>query len=230
MSTPNRPLGTGADGSFTLRPGRLYRFLLVVNGSPVVDELAGALLKLGLAGHDLALSINADDWLDEKPPDWPTETVPAIAANEHLVRASGSFSGARMRVLPDTPIAGGGTLTIAQAWDYGPAQSPEEMTGATESPAGDRHGGILLAGVLAVTGVAAWRFIATGRRLHAEEERLNTLELRAERARIGGRIRALMSEGYPPPDAEAIAASESVAASQAAAFEQAGGDSAARGE
>ena len=220
MSAPNRPVGPGADGSFTLRPGRLYRLLVMVNGAPTVDELAGAMLKIGFSGPDLALSVSADDWSDEAPPDWPTETVPTIAANEHLVRTSGSFSGARMRVLRDTPIAGGGTLTIAQAWDYGPAQEPEQRTGAA-LPQEGRHGGILLAGVLAVTGIAAWRFIATGRRLQAEEERLNTLELRAERARIGGRIRALMSEGYPPPDAEAIAASESVVASQAAEFEQA---------
>jgi hypothetical protein len=218
MTPPNRPLWPGADGSFTLRDGRLYRLLLVVNGAPTVDELAGAMLKLGFSGHDLALSICAEDWADEMPPDWPAETTPSIAANEHLVRVSGSFSGARMRVMRDTPIAGGGTLTIAQAWDYGPARSPEQSTGAAR-PREDRRGGILLAGVLAVTGIAAWRFISTGRRLQAEEERLNLLELRAERARIGGRIRTLMSEGYPPTDAEAIAASESMVASQAAALD-----------
>ena len=214
MSAPNRLLSPGADGSFTLRQGRLYRLLLVVNGSPPTGELADALCKLGFAGHDLALSTSAQEWAEEQPPDWPAEALPAIAANERLVRASGSFLGARMHVRRDTPIAGGGTLTIAQAWDYGPALDPaEERTGGTP-PVDDRRSSVLVCGVLAVTGIAAWSFMRSGRRLEREEERFNALEMRAERARVGARIRALMSEGYPPGDAEAIATSESILSSQ----------------
>jgi hypothetical protein len=232
MSTPptSRPIPAGVDGSFTLRTGRLYRLLLVVldanelDGTPTADELADALIRIGFGGDDLALSMNPEEWAEERPPDWPEEAAAAISANEHLVRASGSFAGGRMRVLRDTPIAGGGTLTIVQAWDYGPALEPGQREALTTTGAGgasptpDRSN-VLVVGVLAVTGIAAWNFMKTGRRLEKEEEKFFSLEARADRARMGARIRDLMSEGYTPTDAEAVAAHERITNAEHAELE-----------
>jgi hypothetical protein len=226
----NRPILAGADGCFTLRTGRLYRLLLVVldapeiHGTPTADELAEALLKIGFHGHDLALSMNGNDWAHERPPDWPDGAViPSISANEHQVRASGSFTGGHMRVLRDTPIAGGSTLTIVQAWDYGPALAPGAReavttTGASNPSVPDRSN-VVVIGVLAVTGIAAWNFMRTGQRFEREEEKFFSLEARAERARMGARIRDLMSSGYAQKEAEDVAAYEHIATAEHAELE-----------
>ncbi len=211
----SRAIAPGADGSFTLRSGRLYRLLVLINGPPAEAELEGALVKSGFSEADLALS-SERTWRFERPHDWPAEPLPAIAANEQLARISGSFMGGTIRIRPDTPIAGGGTFTILAAWDYGPARAhhaPEaegETTGAAR-PRPDPMKVVLLAGsAAALTGIgwAAWRAVSLNRRVRRDEERLKSLALRADRARMAGRVRALMSEGHTPRDAEAIAATE----------------------
>ena len=208
----NRPISAGADGSLTLRPGRLYRLLVVVNGNPEEGELEAAMTKIGFAGHDVAISSSATDWAEERPHDWPEEPLPALAANESLARVSGSFAGGTMRVLRDTPIAGGGTFTIVGAWDYGAAPAEVDTTSGaapgSSSPDGKRAA-ILIGTAALVTGIAVWNFMSTSKRLEREEERYNSLAARADRARLGTRIRQLMSEGHSPRDAEAIAVTES---------------------
>jgi hypothetical protein len=220
----NRPHArSSVDGSILLRAGRFYRLLLVVNEAPLVEELQRAMAHVGFDGHDLALSASDDQWPDERPADWPAETLPDVAANEQLVRVSGSFSGRTLRVLVDTPIAGGGTFTIWQAWDAGPGRpADEETTGAIATgapPAGAKSPtGVFVCLALGALGVGAWRFIANARRLEREEERLQALEARAERGRLGARIRELMTGGYPEGDATAIAAAESMARADHAAL------------
>jgi hypothetical protein len=57
--------------------------------------------------------------------------------------------------------------------------------------------------------------------MEREEERYGALQARAERARLGGRIRELMTRGYPEGDAAAIATSESlIRAEEADALER----------
>jgi hypothetical protein len=220
----NRPLArSSVDGSILLRTGRFYRLLLVGNDAPLALELQRAMVHLGFDGHDLAISASDDQWPDERPADWPAETLPDIAANEQLVRVSGSFPGRTLRVLVDTPVAGGGTFTIWQAWDMGPGRrSDEETTGAVATaarpPAAKSPPGVFVCLALGALGVGAWRFIANARRLEREEERLQALEARAERARLGGRIRELMTGGYPEGDATAIAAAESMMRAEQAAL------------
>jgi hypothetical protein len=223
----NRPLARSTDGSTVLRSSRFYRLLLVVNSGPLFEELEGAMAKLGFAGHDLAISASDALWPEERPSNWPAEVPPNVAANEQLVRVSGSFEGRPMRVLMDMPIAGGGTFTIWQAWDVGPARALEETaTGAAPAPAkpsapGSSNTGPLVCLVLGALGLGAWRYIATSRRLEKEEDRYDALQVRAERARVGGRIRELMTSGYPEGDAEAIATSESlIRAEEAQALQQ----------
>jgi hypothetical protein len=203
-----------ADGSTVLRPGRFYRLLLVVNGAPLLEELDAAMTKLGFAGHDLAISPSDEQWPSERPIDWPEEILPDIAVNEQLVRVSGSFVGRAIRVLLDTPIAGGGTHTVWQAWDVGPGRSPDEtVAGAPPSEQAAQpksHTGLFVCVALGAIGFGAWQYVSNSRRLEKEEERFNALEARAERARIGGRIRDLMTRGYPEGDAAAIATSESI--------------------
>jgi hypothetical protein len=211
----NRLLARSAgDGSTVLRTRRFYRLLLVANGAPLVDELTASMEKLGFAPHDLAVSDSDEQWPRERPADWPAETLPEIAANEQFVRVSGSFEGRSIRVLSDTPIAGGGTYTVWQAWDVGPARAPEPTTGSEPiTPANDlkSHTGLFVCLALGALGVGAWQYVANSRRLEKEEERFNALEARAERARIGGRIRDLMTRGFPEGDATAIATTESIA-------------------
>jgi hypothetical protein len=208
----NRALSVGADGSFTLRPGRLYRLLVVVNGNPQAGELESAMTRIGFARHDVAISSSAADWAEERPHDWPEEPASALAANESLARISGSFSGGAMRVLRDTPIAGGGTFTIVGAWDYGSAPTEIDATtgaSARSSSADGKRTAILIGTAALVTGIAVWNFMSSSRRLEREEERYNSLAARAERARVGARIQQLMREGHSPGDAEAIAVTES---------------------
>jgi hypothetical protein len=218
----NRPVArSAADGSTVLRAGRFYRILLVVNGAPLLEELEAAMTKLGFAGHDLAISPSDEQWANERPAHWPAKALPEIAINEQLVRVSGSFAGRSIRVLVDTPIAGGGTYTAWQAWDVGPSRDPEQRTGAgapAEGPQEPRpHTGLFVCLALGAVGFGAWQYIATARRLEKEEERFNALEARAERARVGGRIRELMTNGFPEGDAAAIATSESLVHAEEAA-------------
>ncbi len=211
----NRLLARSAgDGSTVLRTGRFYRLLLVTNGAPLADEVAASMEKLGFGSHDLAISDSDELWPSERPADWPAETLPGIAANEQFVRVSGSFEGRTIRVLADTPIAGGGTYTVWQAWDVGPARAPEPQTGAAPPATVNEpksHTGLFVCLALGALGVGAWQYVANSRRLEKEEERFNALEARAERARIGGRIRELMTRGYPEGDATAMATTESIA-------------------
>jgi hypothetical protein len=189
--------------------------VLLVNGAPLVEELDAAMAKLGFAGHDLAISASDEEWPDERPADWPPETLPDVAVNEQWVRVSGSFHGRTIRVLPDMPIAGGGTYTIWQAWDTGPERAPDsEMTGAapqvTQAPDSKSHTGLFVGLVLGAIGVGAWQYITHTKRAEKDRARLDVLEARAERARLGGHIRELMTGGYPEGDAAAIAASEAM--------------------
>jgi hypothetical protein len=176
--------------------------------------------KAGFAAHDLAISASDAQWPSERPASWPDETLPDIAVNEQLVRISGSFTARPIRVLVDTPIAGGGTYTIWQAWDVGPACPPEHTVSgapAAENPAEPKgHVGLFICVALGAIGFGAWQYLSTSRRLEKEEERFNALEARAERARVGGRIRELTTRGYPEGDAAAIATSESVIRAQQA--------------
>jgi hypothetical protein len=120
----NRPVPRHpSDGSTVLRRGRFYRLLLVANDVQADESIDRAMERLGFAGHDLAVSASDNAWVSERPRDWPEETIPEMAANEQLVRVSGSFNGPSLRVNVDTPIPGGGCFTIWQAWDMGPERA-----------------------------------------------------------------------------------------------------------
>jgi hypothetical protein len=222
----NRPIPRSpGDGSIVLRRGRFYRLLIVANDIRDDEHLGRTMQRLGFAGHDLAVSLSETAWSGERPKDWPEESPPEVAANEQLVRVSGSFNGPSLRVEVDTPIEGEGCFTIWQAWDMGPERAPpprEETTGAEDKPAPSRsdepksHTGLFVGVALAAIGLGAWRYLSNTAKLEREQQRYNALEQRADRARMAARIRELMTrDHHSEDDAAAIAAHEAMLRAEA---------------
>jgi hypothetical protein len=196
MSATSRPLQPNGAGNFVLRPGRNYRLLCIVNGATSCEDLEAELARLGFTDP---VSSSPDDWraaADDggKPDDWPPEPLLATAANEVLVRASGTFEppdGLPTEFQNDIAIEGTeGRFTIGQAWDYGaPRRRAGHLAGA-QAPAGgaeptkrDDLGGKLVVGaIVAATGFCLYKAFQSSREDEKEVETLARLE-RAEEER-----------------------------------------------
>jgi hypothetical protein len=210
----NRLVKPNADRSVTLKRGRLYRLLIVANGTPAEEEIRQSLYGWGLDEHDLAVSWPGE-WAEHRPRDWPKEgAVEDLAANEFLLRVSGSQSGPMRTIGHDSPIAGNaanGTLTIIGAWEYGPASEesmrepePEEVT---EQEKNTRSTVLWLA--LAIFGGGMiYKFTSTRSGMSREQEAYERVAVRADRARRASRVRELMATGHDHRDAHAIAEHE----------------------
>ncbi len=140
------------------------------------------------------------------------------------MRISGSQTGQTRTAGKDFPIEGGGTITIAQAWDYAPtlsttkpratssssSEAPVEVEGPPpdEKRTHDRQTFALI--VLAGLGAfALWRMHESDSKVDKETERMAQIWDRARRAKRAERIRQLMTGGHSEDDAAAIAESES---------------------
>lgn len=207
----NRPVALNADGSVTLRKGRLYRLLVLCNGTPGEEELRSAVLGWGFSGADTGISWPGT-WHEDAPHDWPAEAPPTVAANEFLVRVSGSFTGPNRTIGHDSPIPGDGTASVVQAWDYG-APTTEAIAAEGEPADEDKEkktrtrflwlaGGIFAAGMI-------FKFSKSHKAEREDGERLEQLEARAEHARRSARVRDLLGQGHDQDGAEAIAEHES---------------------
>src|SRR5260370_39629133 len=112
----NRELRLAPDGSLTLRPGDFYRLVLVVNGATTLDALEGVFMRIGF---DRIFSAAPADWRRLRPPDWPPERAPEIAANECIVRVQGDFAGQfPATVVRDITVSPRASVPVAQAWDH----------------------------------------------------------------------------------------------------------------
>src|SRR5580693_5984145 len=116
----NRSIQPAPDGSLVLRPGRVYRVVLLINGETTVEALGERLVELGFSDRDLCIS-TPEEWAEDAPGDWPEEPAIDVCANESLVRASGSFDGDPRQFDRDTPVDDGAAMTVSAAWDYGRA-------------------------------------------------------------------------------------------------------------
>lgn len=207
------PLTALPDGTFVFRPGRFFRMLVVVNGPTYLEDVEAVLRS---AGFDPIASSDPGGWATERPPDWPEEAAPLIAANEALVRISAGTGASRyaIRLPRDLPIAdatGAGPpahLTVARAWDYGQAPPVQTLAGAAPPAAKTSSGGaaaLVAAGGLAAVGL--WHFVAERRRLKRDEQRLHSAEAKAEREEIAAEVNRLMRAGYSREQArDALAA------------------------
>ena len=207
----NRAVALNTDGSATLRAGRFYRLLLVVNGQPGKDELYEALAERGFAAHhDLAVSWPGD-WETDKPTNWPDEAPPVHSANEFLVRVSGSFDGPTRTVVHDAPIKGGGAFTIAQVWDCGGSAAPALATtedAKDAEPEKKKGNGTALAVAGILGAVLAYKLIGGRHEASRETERMGVVEDRARRVRRVQRVNDLLANGHSRGDAEAVAETE----------------------
>jgi hypothetical protein len=213
----SRPVAAAGDG-FVLRPGRVYRLLVVVNGSSSCDALEGALVRAGFV--EPVCSAPAD-WVHDKPEDWPNEPLVATAVNECLVRMSGILRGnvAGVRFDRDQPIEPGATYTIAAAWDIGEARAPAASVAperAGQAPPSsravvksDETGQRLLAGAVVVgLGVGIWSMWRSSRRYERDEARYASVTARAERDELAARVQHYLEHGHARADAEDMAERE----------------------
>ena len=219
----NRAVALNADGTVTLRKGRLYRLLIVANGEPGEIEARAAVLSWGLDGADTAISWPGD-WKEDAPRDWPEEPDHALAANEFPLRVSGSMTGPTRTIGRDSPVAGGGTLTIEGAWDYGAASDEarqaaqkEDAIAAREETEDEKKGRtralMVAAGIFGV-GLLV-KFAGSREGIKKEAKEYDKLAARADSARRAARIRELMEGGHDEDGAEAIAHHEEWTAARA---------------
>jgi hypothetical protein len=213
----NRLVKPNPDRSVTLKRGRLYRLLVVANGTPGEEEIRQTLFDWGFDPHDTAVSWPGD-WAEHRPRDWPSEGATATAdlsANEFLLRASGSVSATRT-IGHDAPIAGNGamngTLTIIGAWDYGPAaeETMREPDGEQDTEEERKKRSTVLWVAAAVfAGGMIYKFSTTRSGMTHEQEAYDRVATRANRARRAARVRELLASGHDEHDAAAIAEHES---------------------
>jgi hypothetical protein len=211
---PSRLLAAAPDGSHVLRPGRLYRLVVVVNGATTIEALGDALIASGFDEHDLCISA-PEDWQYERPADWPDEgPAPEVAANECAVRASGSYrAGSAARYQRDRAIEPGATYTIARCWDYGAAAAPERVgAGATTTADKGAASGLferpLLLGGIALAGLFGWRMIENNRKEERERARLLRAATQIEREEVAKRVHELLAGGHGREEAHRIAEGE----------------------
>ena len=211
----NRALAV-TEGCVTLRPGRAYRAIVVVNGACTLEDLADALFVVGFDGARLAATAPAD-WQAEAPPDWPVEPAIDMAANECAVRISGPFVGDPYACERDMPIAGTDAVwTVAALWECrrSPASSgPHVAAGASApapAPAPERDGRTtaLLVTAAGLIGLGWWQHVRSERRLEKENRRIRTVIETNERNESEKRVAQLMGEGLSREDAEMTAADE----------------------
>ena len=200
---PNRFLSPGPHGEHVFRDGRHYRLLVVVNGPCYAEDLEE---ELGARGFIAIASSTPDTWTEDKPSDWPTEAPPRIAQNECLVRVSAVFEGDAARVDRDLPIgASEASFSIAQAWDYGPAERVGAAPPAT-APAPKERSPLFVVGaaIAAFGGLGLWNYYSAQKRAEREQKRLETAEAAENQARLHREMQALLERGHSHDEAAAI--------------------------
>lgn len=213
----NRAIPPQRDGSTVLRPGRIVRALLIVNGECTLEDLEAELVEAGFDPRRF-LAADPDLWAKAEPGDWPEEPQEQIAVNECLVRIMGAFE-ARAPVGFGRDIAIGQTgasYTIAAAWEYAPAIG--EKTGAA-APAPNKPAGAAAAAVKDSTtpllltaaglfGLGFWMNYRAERRAEKEQARMLSAIQRDEREVLASRVAELEEEGHTRAEALAMAQSE----------------------
>jgi hypothetical protein len=207
----NRPLRFAPDGSLVLRPERVYRLLLVVNGETSAEDLEDALVAAGFDREALCSS-TPRDWPRDRPADWPEEPSVDTAVNECLVRLSGRFAGASYAFTRDARIAdSAATYSIVSGWDYAPsltegsAPAPIRTGGAPPAPAPDHRGTAMFVTAAALLGLGVWTSMRGERRMERETARMRAAIERDEREAVRARAADLVREGKTADEAAAIA-------------------------
>lgn len=134
-----------------------------------------------------------------------------LAANEFLVRASGSFDGPSRTVPPDSPVPGEGHFSFAQLWDCGPAlehDALEERRAVEPEPKKKEGKGTIVALGVGLGAFIMYKLIGGRQEEARENQRMEDVELRAKRAKRLQRIQSLLHEGHERRDAEALAETE----------------------
>ena len=218
-----RQIAPAADSVFVLRPERLYRMVLVVNGPTTCAKLEQVLAASGIEDPVCAAP---QDWTEMRPEDWPREPPLPTAANECIVRCSGFLRAApavpAVGFRRDAPIEPGATYTIAAAWDCGEAPPAQvQQTGAapasssSTAPATEKKeigGKILGAALILGGGAALWAMMRSAKREERDEERLLTLAAEHERLELRTRVQRYIDHGYSPDVAGELAARDEAAA------------------
>jgi hypothetical protein len=193
-----------------LRRGRVYRLLITVNGATSAEAVGEVLEQLGF--DDLHLA-TPDEWDEQRPDDWPDEPLAELAANECQVRASGCYRVPHARFERDTPVEAGATLTIAGAWDHGPAPATRgiERTGAAapakKDDAAKPMQPLVLVG-LGLAGFGMWKLLASNRKEERDRERLAKAAMAVERQQMAERVHTLVGRGHSLDEASRLATSE----------------------
>jgi hypothetical protein len=209
----NRPLRFAPDGGIVLRPERVYRLLVVVNGESSAEDLEDALIAAGFDRAGLCTS-TPRDWPRDRPPDWPEEPAIEIAVNECIVRVSGRFAGAPYAFARDMGLGdSGASFTLAHAWDYAPslteqALAPHQTGAAKPAPPNDNRGTALVVTAATLLGLGVWMNIRAERRMERETQRMRAAVERDERQAVQARIAELVREGRRRDEAVAIANAE----------------------
>lgn len=206
----NRPLRFAPDGGVVLRPERVYRLLVVVNGETSAEELEDALVEGGFDRATLGSS-TPRDWPADRPPDWPDEATVETAVNECAVRVSGRFVGEPRAFGRNMPVGESqATFTVAQGWDYAPSlgERAHAAGAAKPAPATDHRGTALVVTAAALLGIGVWSSVRSERRLQRETQRMRAAIDRDEREATQARIGELLRQGHTREEAIAIAYSE----------------------
>ena len=216
----NRPVLPSAGGGFMLRPGRRYRMLVVLNFTndreTTDQDVERTLEREGFQDpgvctpHEWPTELKA---LAHGGDPWPVEPGIAVAANEVLVRAKGSFFAPRPEIFDrDRPIDPGDTVyTVVACWDCGPAtrRPGMEATGAAAAEAKTRDPNapskLIALGLLGLVGTGAVLLARAGQKGAKEEETLAKLEQRRERGELEERIAGYLAGGATQEQAEILA-------------------------
>lgn len=214
----NRVVPIAADHSVTLKQGRFYRLLCIVNGEPSEQDLRASVLAWGF---DKSVAISwPGTWSEDRPPDWPAEQLGDLAANEFPVRISGSFVGPARTLGADYPIPGEGTLTVVGAWDCAAAtrdalEARQREEGPEPEDEKKTRTRVLWFAGIAFAGGMLLKFTGSRGAMKKEQGEYEKLERRANQARRAGRVRELLGGGHDPDGAKAIAEHEEYLATRA---------------
>jgi hypothetical protein len=208
----NKALLHAADRGVVLRPGRVYRGVVVVTGETTLEELEDALAAGGFERGAL-LTASPADWRGIVPSDWPDEPQLDLAANECCVRVMGRIESATPVAFGrDERLPSGACFTLVQAWEY--ARGIGEATGAAPAPAPrpTESAGAMPIGLLLTAGAlfgVGWFFNRRAEeRAMRDQARLLAVVRREERSVIDARAEALEREGLSHADALAAAEEE----------------------
>lgn len=198
----NRAVQHRPDFACTLRPGRVYRAVVVVCGETSLEELEDALVDAGFERRSLLLA-TANDWRKIRPKDWPDEPeLEGLSANECLVRIMGELDSQGPALFPrDAPLPEGARFTLAQAWEY---SEPLDQVGGDAPPAVaprgavDGGGGWGMGTVLLVGGAFAlgtwWLSRRSEGRLDRDRNHMMRLLAQEAEADEGDRLAELLEE------------------------------------